>query len=251
MRTESRRSAEPAALPERAGDGDPLVLPAAGPPVTAALVAQFFVTLHMTGPPTSTRLIRLASFFTIQSNVLVCDHELGPVPAPGPERPAVARRCASTRSPASASPASSTASRCRPATSARLGPPLRQRLSLHRAHRDVVLWLLISGPAAGSTARPCCWGCSGRSSGSPTRSSTAPRAAGTPTTSSTSADRLRRGDAQRGARDAAAGAGAERDLARRPVRAVADRPTPAVTARGLTRRCRPRPASVRWPARGG
>jgi hypothetical protein len=39
---------------------------------TAALVAQFFVTLHMTGPPTATRLIRLASFFTIQSNVLVC-----------------------------------------------------------------------------------------------------------------------------------------------------------------------------------
>lgn len=40
--------------------------------VTAALVAQFFVTLQLTGPPTSTRLIRMASFFTIQSNVLVC-----------------------------------------------------------------------------------------------------------------------------------------------------------------------------------
>jgi hypothetical protein len=40
--------------------------------VTAALIAQFFVTLNLTGPPTTTRLIRLASFFTIQSNVLVC-----------------------------------------------------------------------------------------------------------------------------------------------------------------------------------
>ncbi len=38
---------------------------------TAALIAQFFVTLHLTGPPTATRLIRLVSFFTIQSNVLV------------------------------------------------------------------------------------------------------------------------------------------------------------------------------------
>jgi hypothetical protein len=39
---------------------------------TVALVAQFFVTLNMTGPPTGTRLIRMVSFFTIQSNVLVC-----------------------------------------------------------------------------------------------------------------------------------------------------------------------------------
>jgi hypothetical protein len=38
---------------------------------TVALVAQFFVTLHLTGPPTATRLIRMVSFFTIQSNVLV------------------------------------------------------------------------------------------------------------------------------------------------------------------------------------
>ncbi len=40
--------------------------------VTVALVAQFFVTLEMTVPSTGTRLIRLVSFFTIQSNVLVC-----------------------------------------------------------------------------------------------------------------------------------------------------------------------------------
>jgi hypothetical protein len=40
--------------------------------VTVALIAQVFVTLDLSGPPTGTRLIRMLSYFTIQSNLLVC-----------------------------------------------------------------------------------------------------------------------------------------------------------------------------------
>jgi len=50
--------------------------------VSFALVAQFFVTLNLHGPPTSTRLIRMLSYFTIQSNVLVCATSWGLVQRP-------------------------------------------------------------------------------------------------------------------------------------------------------------------------
>jgi hypothetical protein len=50
--------------------------------VTAALIAQVFVTLNLSGPPTSTRLIRMLSFFTIQSNILVCATSWGLVQRP-------------------------------------------------------------------------------------------------------------------------------------------------------------------------
>ena len=53
-------------------------------------MAQFFVTIDLHGPTTSTRLIRLLSFFTIQSNVLVCVTSWGLVLRPTAGRAAVA-----------------------------------------------------------------------------------------------------------------------------------------------------------------
>jgi hypothetical protein len=51
--------------------------------VTFALVAQLVVTLHLHGPPASTRVIRMLSYFTIQSNALVCATSWGLALRPG------------------------------------------------------------------------------------------------------------------------------------------------------------------------
>lgn len=50
--------------------------------VTFALVAQLFVTIHRHDLTTSTRILRMLSFFTIQSNALVCATSWGLVLRP-------------------------------------------------------------------------------------------------------------------------------------------------------------------------
>ena len=49
---------------------------------TAALVAQLVVTLGLHGPPATTRVIRMLSYFTIQSNILVAVSSWGLVLRP-------------------------------------------------------------------------------------------------------------------------------------------------------------------------
>ena len=49
---------------------------------TAALVAQLFVTLGLNGPSTGTRVVRMLSYFTIQSNILVAVSSWGLVLRP-------------------------------------------------------------------------------------------------------------------------------------------------------------------------